>query len=357
MRIAEYVREYAFSLWVQHVVDLSEIAEIKPDSRFFEAAVWQRAIRRERSVAQHVLTMVTTNPRWFEVVARIWDSEFVPVVDAALSRMTAEAELNWNYLSRHYYAMSHLLRDIPTEFAEPLLEKHWGGLGRCRLFVFAALYHGTAKCCESVALAVTQLPQGDDLFEDIGSFFGFGIDDLMGRLRLKHLETLLPYLSQLDDLSLSDMLDWCQRFEQWIWAKKHLEPEIRRRVPLARPDFDGDLPFVVRIALQWFPTNEELVAELDRLEVRDPQFHLAFSWWDGFVERGDSDDRPAQLLLEWLAQSPSPSRFVRVARLIGERGSRADLQGLLKFESTEVDRAVELAAVGANFGVKRRSLK
>lgn len=180
MRIAEYVREYAFSLWVQHVVDLSEIAEIKPDSRFFEAAVWQRAIRCERSVAQHVLTMVTTNPRWFEVVARIWDSEFVPVVDAALSRMTAEAELNWNYLSRHYYAMSHLLRDIPTEFAEPLLEKHWGGLGRCRLFVFAALYHGTAKCCESVALAVTQLPQGDDLFEDIGSFFGFGIDDLMG---------------------------------------------------------------------------------------------------------------------------------------------------------------------------------
>jgi hypothetical protein len=355
-QVAEYVGDYAFSLWAQHVADVSEIAEIKPNSRYFEAAIWQRAVRRDRRVAQNVLDIVANDPRWFEVVARIWGAEFVPVIDAALGRMTAEADVKGHDSSNECYAMSHLLRDIPTVFAEPLLTKHWVGLSRSKLFVFAALYHGTPMCCERVAASVAHVPQADDLFEDIGSFFGFGTDELMGRLRLKQLEALLPYLSNLDDMSVNDMLDWCRRFGQWKWAKKHIEPEIRRRVPVASHELCGDLPFV-KIALDWFPTNKELLAELDELEGRDPEFDVAFRWWDKFVERGDNLDRPGQVLLEWLGPNPPPSRFVRAARLIDERGSRADLQGLLKVKPTQEDNVVNRALIGADFGVKRRSLE
>jgi hypothetical protein len=180
----------------------------------------------------------------------------------------------------------------------------------------------------------------------------------MDRLTDKHLETLLPYLGRLDDVCLGEMCEFCRRFDHWAWAKQHLEREMRRRVPLANPDSDGGPPYIVRMSRHWFPTAEELLGELDRIEQIDRRYqsgHLCF-WWDCFAERGDPDGRAGQLLFEWLACNPSPSRFLAAAELVGDRGKRQDLEALMKLISVGEDAGTSRAASDAQFAVMRRSL-
>jgi hypothetical protein len=288
----------------------------------------------------------------------VWGHEFEPAVDTALERIAADAEVQAKSWSNQHYDMSHLLRDIPTEAVERLLVKHWSGLGRSPLFIQAALYHGTARCRELAAASLAQIGQGADPFRHIGSFFGFFTQGLVDRLTDGHLDTLLPYLRQLDDLCLGEMLDYCRQFDHWAWAKRHLEPEMRRRVPLAKPDFDGGPPYIVRVTRQWFPTDEELLTELDRIELIDRRYrsgHLSH-WWDTFAERGDPDERAGRLLLAWLTRNQSPARFVVAAGLVRERGKRRDLESLLKLKPAGDDPEAIRSAGDAEYAVKRRAL-
>ncbi|MBI3408597.1 MAG: hypothetical protein HY040_09605 [Planctomycetes bacterium] len=354
----EWLQDYAFSHWARYVADLSELAAIQPDCRHYEGAAWERALRNDRQVAAFVLAKSRTDAHWFHVVPRVWGAEFEPVIDAALSQLAADPDVKTKSWSNQHFSMSHLLRDIPTDAAERLLSKHWNGLSRSGLFIQAALYHGTPKCRELAASSLAQQPEGDDPFKHVGSFFGFHTQGLMDRLTPRHLEILLRYLQRLDDSCLGDMLDWCRRFDCWPWAKAHLEPEMRRRVSRAKPDFDGGPSFIVRVTQHWFPTDEELHAELDRMELIDPRFrHGHFShWWDNFVERGDPPDRAGGLIVAWLANNPSQSRFVAAAELVEDRGKRGDLQALQDLRPVGEDTVVNRAAAAAEFAVKRRSL-
>jgi hypothetical protein len=133
-----------------------------------------------------------------------------------------------------------------TVLGEGLLVKHWGALGRSPLFIQVALYFGTARCRELAAESLAEMGPGADPFKHVGAFFGFFTQGLMDRLTTRHLDTLLPYLAQIDDTCLGDMLEFCRRFDHWAWAKRHLEPELRRRVPLVERDLGSGEPYIVR---------------------------------------------------------------------------------------------------------------
>lgn len=355
---SDWLRSYAFSRWVRFVDDLAEISAVPPESPHYESAVWQRALRGDRTINGYVLGKVSANPHWLRVVPRVWAEEFDAVVDAVLAQIAADPDRKANSWSNHHFEVSDLLRDIPTDAAERLLEKYWTGIGQLPRFIQVALYHGTQVTRELAAAALAEVDASDDPFKHIASFFGFHTQVLVDRLTNRHLDSLLPYLQWLDDHTLGEICRYCHRFDYFTWATQHLQPEIRRRIPLAKPDQHGRPPNIVGVAYQWFPSDEELLPDFDRMEQIEPRYrpvHLSH-WWDRFIERGDPEDRVSRLLFAWLVQSPSPARYVVAAELVRDRGSRRDFQSLLALKPAEDDTEVRRALADAEFSVKRRSL-
>src|SRR5262249_5579921 len=148
------------------------------------------------------------------------------------------------------------------------------------------------------------------------------------------------------------------RFDRWEWARWNLEPEMRRRATVAKPDARGKLPSIVSLTRRWFPTEEELLLELDRLEEVDRRHRgVAFArWWDTFAERSCTEDDAFRVLCAWVAKNPSSSRFVDAVGLIGDRGKRRSLAELLRLKPAGDDLEVIRAVADAEFAVRRRTL-
>lgn len=354
----EWVRDYAFSHWARNVTDLAELRSIATTSRHFQTAVWTRAQRGDKDVAPHILAKVADDRRWFEVVPEIWTRQFEPAVDAALTELGTDPRFQSSPWLDAHYLRCHMLRDIPTEAAEQFLVKHWPSLGTVPLFIQAALYHGTEKCRTLAAESIGLVEAEQDPFGHISSFFGFFTHGLMDRLTIRHLETLRPYLDRIGDFCISDMIEFCHRFDHWDWALRNLQPVCRKRNQAITSDPDGDSPYIVRITKHWFASDQELLSDLDVLEREDPCTCSArlWEWWQRFVERGDSGRRASRLLEQWLETSPSLARFTIVALAFRDHGNRQDLAVLQNCKIDPRPDEFENTLADVEFAVMRRSL-
>jgi hypothetical protein len=351
----EWLQRYAFSEWSRHVRELAELRSVPATGPYFETAIWQRALRGDQEIVPHVLARLGDRQHWFYLVPRIWAREFEPLVDVALSELSTKPELQQDPWSNAHYNLAHLLRDIPRHDAERLLLKHWNELGRVPLFIQAAMYLGTDKCAR---LAQEALSTASEPFRQIHHFFGFFSQGLVDRLTIRHLESLRPYLARLEDHGLWEMVQFCRRYGLWDWAVQHLQPECRRRAQALKPDASDNAPFILRITHHWFPTDEELFADLDQFEQQHPRYQgggLSY-WWERFVERGDASERPPQVLEKWLKQSTSIARFRIVGRAIRDRGSRRDLAILRNRPTDSTCPEVEQILADAEYAVMKRSL-
>jgi hypothetical protein len=180
----------------------------------------------------------------------------------------------------------------------------------------------------------------------------------MERLTERHLTILLPYLDRLSDHCLWAMIEFCRRSGCWNWAVQNLEPECRRRAQAASPDPDGGPPFIVRQTRHWFPTDEELLDDLDQIEKQDPRYHEGrlLVWWDHSVERWDPAERPPRLLGQWLRRAPSLSRFKAVSVALRARGARRDLALVRENQVEAACGQGESILADVEFAVRRRSL-
>lgn len=354
----DWLKDYAFTQWARHVRDLAELQAVAPGSRHYESAVWQRALRGDRTVSGYVIGKVVSDEHWLRLIPSIWAAEFEPVVDVELGKIAADPEARAKGWSNHHFDLGHLIRDIPAEAAERLLARHWVGLGRCPLFIQAALYHDTPRCRDLASSSLASTEPGDDPLKHLDSFFGFFIQGLMDRLTRGHLDCLLPHLTRLDDGCLVGMLEYCRRFQHWDWAVTHLEPEMKRRAEASTPYSDGAPPRITRKACRWFPTDGELFAELDEIERIDARYRVGHlvRWWDDFIERDDPDNRVGRLLSEWFVRNPSPARFVAAVEILTERGKRHHLDALLRLKPPGDHPEVNRAAANAAYAVRRRSL-
>ena len=184
-----------------------------------------------------------------------------------------------------------------------MLEKFWGDLGTS-LFIQTALYHGTEnlRTLATKSLRLTDL--GKELLDSVGSFFGFFTQGLMDRLTVRQFETLRPYLNRLDDDSIHDMIEFCRRYDHWDWALQHLRPECRRRVQTAKPGPGGGLPYIVSTTRQWFPSDEELFADLDKFR-RKPRAAMVGVSGSGGSVLSSEEIRPVGRLNFWNSGSGS----------------------------------------------------
>jgi hypothetical protein len=355
----EWLRRFAFSHWGKENDDPSLIRLIPSSDPLFEDAVWQRARLGDKEVVPNVVKNLKTNRRWLLVVPAVWAPEFEGPIDAALAQLGADQSLCEKPWADAYFFMAHLLRDIPPDPAEQFLRKHWPVLSDIPLFVQVALYLGTEPL---VSLAAERLQESDpasEPFSHIDSFFGFFTRGLMDRVEVRHLEVLRPYLHRVSDHCVERMVRYCQRREQWDWAIQYLQPECRRRLATAQPEPDGRQPFIASVATRWFPTDHEVLLELDEIERESPDRRHGgvWFWWERAIERKETAHSAMQLLKRWLDNAPSLTRLQIVGLAIRDRGTRADLAIFRGCPiATMLDEAKTILA-SAEYAVMRRTLE
>ena len=186
-------------------------------------------------------------------------------------------------------------------------------------------------------------------------FFGFFTQGLSDRLSSVHLETLRPYLKQLDIHTIVDMVEFCVRHGYHEWANHYLGPEFdRRRAELVQQGKDRD--FIESMVRYHFPTDTDLLEKLDWIEQQQhPEGHIGY-WCKKFERRQDDSSRWRCLLDQWLAKSPSMARLKIVGHAILQKGNRQDLQLLRKYHIEGSQEQLWKLLANVRFAAMRRSL-
>ncbi len=355
----DWQRRFALSIWATAADDASAIRSIESTDPIFQTAVWYRAHHGDLEVVPEIVELVKAHPHWLQIVSRVWTDDFAPIVDSALASLNTKPELYQDPWGNEQHFLAELLRDIPTEVSERLLVKHWSGLKTVPMFIQAAIYVGTESCRAIAADALREDDLGAEPFRLLGSFFGFMEIHLRKRLSIRHLAALLPYLSRLEDSTLSAMTTFCRRFGDWKWAHEHIRPELRHRIRALALEGSKAPPHLLRSTVQWFPTDDELVAELDRIECSVEQTRSGWMrlWWEDSIERGDEPDRLIRILERWLRNSPTAARMKIVALGLRDRGRRKDLTIIQRYVSAVGEQDLATVLTDTEYAVMRRTLE
>jgi len=352
------LRGTALRFWARATEDLSALGSISQDRPGLESVLWRRAKLGDLTVVPLVKPLLARNNDWFHVLPPIWCGEFVEATGRALLALRADTPADHSGgTSDDHYFLAHLLRDIPTKDAEPLLVTHWDYLQYSRLFVQVALYLATPQCLEFASTAIEEYPADADVFEHVSSLFGFGTQGLSDRVTVRHLEVLLPYLSQLHDQAICDMTEYCQRHDLHAWADTHLKPEVDRRRAQLPETVPEKREYVERLGRHLLPSDGDLLDELNCFESQKLYRGHVWHWCKEFERRGDAPERWKRILVNWLGQSPMVERYTIIAQVLLQLGSRSDLDLLTRYAIAGDQDEVARIAANARFGVMRRTLK
>jgi hypothetical protein len=334
----DWLRKYAFKLWIRFSGDALWTAQL-PDALATSAeAIWERGLRGDRRVTAEVVQSLRKRPHSYQLVRHIWTSDFESIMDSDLKTG------NW-------WAI-HALRDVPESTAERLIISNWAAIYGTTEGIQAALYVATPQTLSLVSNALSQAPELSKMLTYVYHYFGFGESGRSDRLSQRHLNALRPYLARISSHGLFHMVRFCGQNGFREWADRELLPECRRRLTEGA---DGVLASAV---WDWFPTDEDLLSELDRI-ARDralrPEINIWF-WAERFVERLNDPGRLSAVLGRWLAEECSAQRFRLAALAIRYQGSRGALPMLRRFFDADVDGPLREYYLDAAYGVMRRSL-
>lgn len=354
----EGVRKTAFRLWLAAVDDLGTLRALASDHFGHADALWRRATLGDMTTVPEVKLLLPSQKNWAHVLDHVWTNEFAPIFDEALTKLGEQTPDDYSGgYSNDHYMYAHLLRDIPVGDAEPLLRKHWPRLKFSRLFVQVALYLGTEISCALASQEFAEYPADVDVFQHVGSFFGFHMTGLEDRLTVAHLNSLAPYFGQVDAMVLTEAAGFCEKHDLRDWSLANVYPELARRGALPQEDPKKQRPSIHDLRRRHFPTDAELMEELAALGPQDQRHGRLWHWCEEFGRRRDDPARWRSVIGQWLWSSPSIERLRIAADVVWQLGTRRDLE-ILTGHAIASD-PVEVAAVIENvqFAVMRRSLK
>ncbi len=359
---AEYrdsLRETAFELWVHALDDIPTLQTIKPNHPGYKHVLRRRAKLADMTTVPLIRPLITSDKHWFHLIHHIWTVDFLDATDQAFLKLHQDTPTDYSGgWTNDHYMLAHLLRDIPVSDAEVLLTKHWSHVQYSPLFIQVALYLGTPKLQTLARQAVQSYPANVYVLKHIGMFFGFFTHGLSARLSAQHLDVLIPYLTRLDDSTLSSMAEFCDRHGYRDWGKLHLQPEFeRRRANLPKSTRDKQ-EYVERLGRCHFPSDIDLLEDLDWIEQQGRHYpgHL-WHWCEEFERRQDDRIRWRRLLEQWLNQSPTTERFRLFSEAILEHGTREDLLLLIKYTITGDQNEIARIIANTRFGIMCRSLQ
>jgi hypothetical protein len=354
----DWLRTFAFSVWVRcgpdPFADRSLLARNAPSG---DTTVWLRAAHGDAETVPEVAARLRHTARWLPVVPPIWCKELESDVELWLGRIgpPAPGEKAWNDLN---YNLAHVLRDIPSDDAQKLLLRHWSNLRLSPLFIQVALYLGTDETRTLARESLQVVAAEQEPFRHIDSFFGFKTLGLSERLRLEHLESLRPYLDRLDPLCIWEMVEFCSEHNYWTWAIEHLRPECLRRLEFENVQETDGSRHVIRAQRHWFPSDQDLLSELDDFE-RMEQRRLAggvWFWLDRLTQRRVSSERWLALLEQWLMSSLTKERFQIAATMIRQKGLRTAFRVLRSCSDKGMIPEFDRVLADTEYTVRRRSL-
>jgi hypothetical protein len=218
--------------------------------------------------------------------------------------------------------------------------------------IVAALYVARTSTLALAHNALQSDSEPANRLRHAGHYFGFDLRPYSEKVTPQHLEVIRPLLPLFGDHDLAHVVRFCRRYGYIEWAHENLIATCRRRLA------EGEHAFLTTIVRQSFPSDQELISDLDRMvdgNERRAYFQVQ-SWADGFNERSDDPDRMLRLLDQWLDKDPCVPRFKIAALAIRHQGSRRSLQVLNQFSSTADWPSMERLYRDAEYGVMRRSL-
>ena len=335
----EWLRTYAFKLWVRYSGDKLWSAEIPLDLSDSETALWERANRGDRRVVDSVVLKLRHDPHWWlNGIHGIWSERFESALDDALKMGDSTA--------------IRALRDAPADAAERLIISNWEQIRDRPFGIAAALYVARSSTVALAHNALQSDPEPQKTLRHTGTYFGFNLHGYSERITPEHLNIICPLLVFFDDHNLADVGQFCRKYGHVEWALENLVEVCRDRIA------GGNHRYLATRIRQMFPTDAELISDLTRISA-DEEDRMSVElriWTDRFTERSDDPGRIPRLLNEWLRESFSVSKFRLAALAVRYQGSRRSLDVLKQFSGTEHWVLVEQFYRDAEYGVMRRSL-
>lgn len=350
---ADWLRRFAFKVWNAAADDLTTLQSIPPSSCLYESATWKRMLLGDRSSSRAVLAMIGKHPLWIGHLSCIWSEDLKPFIWDALAKHAENPPPTlWSDMD---FALAELLRDLPRQTGEALLLNHWQRLRSRPLFIQAALYISTDATRSLAKEALAHLDC--EPFKLIGAFFGFRARGLADRLTMLQLQSLQPYLAQLDDMLLADVVDFCGDHGQLEWAKSNIVPEYERRTKGLADEHRNEVQHVQRTIGDWLPSQADLFRQLSTFAAEAHPYFRLEDWSEKFVRRSQSLDQTCATVKQWFDAEPSTTRLRIVSLTIKHWGRRSDLEFLRSaFDRLSPD-ALTPSFEEVRFTVCRRSLE
>jgi hypothetical protein len=153
---------------------------------------------------------------------------------------------------------------------------------------------------------------------------------------LHRLDSLIPYLSLLEQSTIRSFWDFCNRTGYYTWRRTYLDKvlssEDRKREGL---------------------DTEGIYSSLDA-EANSTHPHSGY-WLERVLQRGESVEWAVRVAVDWVRERRSLRAFQYAASIVVSAGTRADL-GLLEIKDIEPASAVKEIIANSRFALFRRSL-
>ena len=175
----DQVRWSAFKLWTTGAngKKLDALRSVPPESILFERALAKRAELGDKQVLPELLARLSgasSIAYLLQFAHGVWGEEMKGFTRQHLASFASNIPMDFKggRLNCHY-AFSRLLRHIPAEDAQALLEEHWGHLGYSRLFIQTAIYVGSPTCLRLARSSIERCPNDipySSIFISISAF-------------------------------------------------------------------------------------------------------------------------------------------------------------------------------------------
>jgi hypothetical protein len=356
-----WLQEYSFQVWARYTGDIPGLREVEMTSPLSDTAIRERVTKGDSTVAAAFKAKLQGENwgYWLQFIRHVWRVDFEDVLDGILGRLTSGLVGPQSLWSNNYYAVANALRDIPPEPAERLLLKHWPGYSHVPLFIQTALYLSTDESRKKAAEALARTDPSSEPFSHLDSFFGFNTYGLRDRITIRHIESLKAHIPLIDGMGIYHLIEWCHQNNLRWWALENLQPACARRLDGAHASEDPDSSMVRRAQVQWFPKDEDIWEQFNRMEGLETH-HYFFQMerlFDDLVKLGEAPSRFFELLENWVTIQPSIGRRNIALAALQVRGTRIDLSRLrVCFRSVGLD-AQDTALENVTYIVYRRALE
>lgn len=335
-------------------IPIEQLREKYSNSFIFNNAIQKYIKLGDFKFLPDLLKLLPIDYHWFYVAHGLWCDDVKEITQKYL-------ELFQENIPQAFYqdrlephkAVANFITKIPSEDAEYLLEKYWMFLGFSDLFIQTALYIGTPKTLTLVDISLDKFthitPVFKHLFRGVGDYSckflyqGKIISnrDILYNLAPEKLEILSPYVNYFDEYTLLTLAEICQRTRKTEWGKKylcdHLNEQMRKK---------------------FYPSEQELLADLDEYEEQDNVQNHINVWLDEFDKRNEPKTNALSLIDSWLALKPNFKRFEIAARCISTIGTRQNnaLHILDKYQIEGMLDEIEKIKTSTRFSVYRSTL-